>query len=122
MLNDFIHSQILASARKWLKDTCTITYQKPITDKYGAQTKQPVMVAQDVPCRVIEAGGQRGSAIEQAANQETLVEEYRLAVPIDTALDVDQEVAVGSAVYQIVRLDTSMTDKVFRHAIMVRRR
>jgi len=119
-----ISAQLLAMMRtmtaRFFTETCLIESEADGVDVRGARTGQFTTVAADMPCRVITIGGTRRDAAETNVMQETIIEEYRLVVPYDTALAEGMRVTVGGIVYQITALLTDRTDETDRQANMVR--
>lgn len=107
----------------FLTSTCTIEREEetPI-DAYGDRSHEWVTVAEDVACRVIMAGIRTGGAIVERASQEQMRDEVRLIVSRNTALDVDYRVTLADGtVYDVVRIETLLTDEAFHSAILNRR-
>ncbi len=109
-------------AEKLMKDTCKIEAESIGVGSFGQPKPVWVLVANSVACRVIMLRQPRPAA-EQVGNQEQIVEQYRLIVPYNTALAVNQQVTMSSGeVYQIVDLVTARTDETDAQAVMVRAR
>lgn len=109
------------AAAGYLTERCTISAQAVVTNELGGSARVPRLVAADVPCRVITTGQKTGASSTVVAGQETLAQEYELQVGPEVALAVDQEVTVGGETYQIVRLETALTERFFRSAVLVKR-
>jgi hypothetical protein len=123
VINSILRTQIRRTVTQYLIERCLIEQEQGGTGELGQETSVWVSVAADLPCRVISATRSTNtSAIDQAGAQETLREDYRLIVPAGSALDVNQRVTVNGAVYQVIRVETALTDEVYRSAVMVRRR
>jgi hypothetical protein len=120
-LPDFVRSSLMAAAAQYLTDCCTIRADALTPNAYGGTERSAQVVAENVRCRVITTGQKSGASSALVAGQETLAQEYKLAVGPEVALAVDQSVEVGGETYQIVRLETALTERFFRSAIMVRR-
>lgn len=122
MLPGWISAGLRSTTEAFLTERCTVYAETQTIDEYGAPDPQLLVVASHVPCRVIKAGTPNTSAIRsEAGQQETMPHEYRLAVQRETALAVDQVVEVGGEQYRIVRIETALTERFFRSAIIVRR-
>lgn len=104
----------------FLTETCTIEQEGDTTGEFGEPTHDWRIVAASVACRLI-TNPQRGSADGTAAGAETLLHEYRLIVPVGTTLEADMRVTVGGLTYNVVRIETALTDRPFRSAILYRR-
>lgn len=117
-----ILARIRASAAAWLTDRCKIEREVVSTGDYGDVSATWTTVADDVPCRVIMARRSDLNADGITAGQETLEENYRLAVAHTIALDVNQRVTVGGVIYSVVRIETALSDKIFTQAVLARKR
>lgn len=117
MLPSNIRKQLDKTTGRWLTQSCTIEAEVLGVDIYGAPVHQWAVVASGVKCRVIKMG--RGDTRE-VGSQEALVEKYRLICPAGTALGIDQRVTVGGAVYQVVSVQSALTDAVDVQAEIVR--
>lgn len=113
-------------ASGFLTETCTIEQEDPTRGQFGEPTHDWAVVAAGVACRLI-SNPQRGSASGEAAGAETLLHEYRLIVPLATTLEADMRVTVNDAnalsrdVFNVVRVEVSLTDRAFRSAVLYRR-
>lgn len=121
-----VPTQIVAMIRRctarFLTQTCTVERQKATpTDALGDRSHIWEIVAQNVPCRLIMAGQRTGSAVVERAMQEQMRDEYRLIVARTVALDVDMRVTVAGVTFDVVRIDTALTDEAFHSAILNRR-
>lgn len=98
-------------------DTCTISREGDSSDSTGAPTYVPVIVASNVPCRLIEGK----SDTENIGDQESLSDWYRLIVPIGTELGVDYQITLSDgAIYQVIELVTQRTEKMDLQALVKR--
>lgn len=114
-------TRIQRTGAGFLTQRCKIEAETETRGDMGEPLHVWAMVADDVPCRVIQAGQFNAAAVQVVGSQETLPEMYRLALPPETPLDVDQRVTVDGVTYNVVRMETALTDEVFRHALIVRR-
>jgi len=119
-------AQMRAAAESLMTDTCILEARSASVGEYGEPTEEFVVVDASVPCRAITLGERRKETAPEPAAlaRESLVDAFRLVVPHDTALDVDQRVTVTSSgdVYDIVSLIAGRTDEIDRQAIIVRAR
>lgn len=121
-LPEFLRLKLAAAAGKFLKQTCIIDENQSVTGEFGEEKKNWVRIATDTPCRVIQSGsGRATSAVNEAGAQENIQEEYRLEVTTDIPLRSDMRVQVNGETYFIVRIETRLTDEIFRQAIMTKR-
>lgn len=119
MVSTRVIEKIRARTLRFLTETCQIEEEQEIIDIYGARTHTWQVVA-NVACRVITVGSRFNTGTRDVGTQESMVDEYRLVCPYDTALGVDQRVTVGDVTYQITRVLTDRTDATDAQAIMVR--
>ena len=101
-----------------LIDSCTISKQANSYGATGAATGALEIVADDVPCRVIEGK----SDTDDIGDQHAITESYTLVVPLDTALEVGYVVTFDSNNYQIIEIVTRHSDSVDAQAMMIRER
>ncbi|TXH45975.1 MAG: hypothetical protein E6Q97_30535 [Desulfurellales bacterium] len=120
-LSNAIRLQLMATARRFLKQTCIIDENRAATGEYGEPVQNWARIATDAPCRVIQASSRGTSAVNEAGAQENIQEEYRLEVATDIELQSDMRVTVNGEVYFIVRIEKKLTDEIFRQAVMTKR-
>jgi hypothetical protein len=121
VLNTMVRARIRAIAAKWLKDRCNITVQTTATGPLGEQLDQYVSVQSNVPCRVIKVSMSPSAMI--VGGQESMQDMYRVSVPVGTALAVDQRIELSNGLeYDVVDLETELTDEMFEHALVSRQR
>lgn len=121
-----LNSQTLARLRAvvahYLKETCTIQKLGNMRGQYGeVMADQWETVASNVPCRIITESV-RWVAGELVGEQESLVETYRLIVPVGTALAANQRIIISGITYEVVNLVTGRTDETDEQAIITRAR
>lgn len=104
----------------FLSETCAIEREEDTRGSYGEPVHHWALVASDVACRLIDVPP-ASSGVAVASGAETLKQQYRLIVPVGTTLDADMRVTVSGVVYQVVGIDTALTDRVFRSAVLARR-
>src|SRR5690242_7804430 len=121
-----ISSQLTAYIRRiagtFLTDTCLIERESETTGEYGEPVHAWEVTATGVTCRLIKAGQFNTPGGETPGAQETLQDLYRLVVAQTVTLDVDYRVTVNDAVYQVVRLESELTDEGFHAALVSRQR
>lgn len=106
-----------------LTDTCTIERETSAVGAMGEPLHMVSAVYSDVACRVIRVGARNDSATADVGSRETIVEEYRLIVPVGTVLGVDDRVTVSDGTaYVITNVEDRLTDGVFVGVVMVRER
>ncbi|MCZ2097235.1 MAG: DUF6093 family protein [Anaerolineae bacterium] len=118
-------AQMRAAAESLMTDTCALEARQASTGEYGEPTEEYVLVDAAVPCRVITPAPLReaGEATTTLA-RETMLDVYRLIVPHDTALSIDQRVTLASSgeVFLVTDVLTGRTDHTDRQAMIVRAR
>lgn len=122
MLGNLELQQLRAAARMWLKDRCTIEVETSAVGEMGEPLEGWDVVADDIPCRVIKAGWSNADMTEIIGSQETMAEMYKAALPVGTPIGIDQRLTVGGATYDVVHVETALTDAVMVHAWIIRRR
>ena len=122
MLNTISLSGIRNSSRRWLKDLCTIERDIDTLDELGSPVSGREIVAENVPCRLIKNGSTSNSAAQIIGSAETLRETYKIAIPSSYDLDIDYHITVNGITYDVVTLETALTDEVFTQAIVTRHR
>lgn len=121
-LRSWTRAKLTATALQWLKDTCTLEQEVILTGEFGEPTRGWSLVASGVACRLITSGGAKsGNKVQETGAQETLEQEYRLVVAVGTPVGINQRVTVGGNTYFIVRIESGLTDELFRQAVVVKR-
>lgn len=121
LINQAVLTQLRKQATTVLTDTCIIEKELVTTGAAGQRIRSWQTVAQDIPCRIIQLGQQTQSEIETVSSRESMSNEYRLIVSATTELGIDYRVTIDGVGFQIVSLETELTDRFFRHAIAVQR-
>lgn len=114
-------AQIRKTAAGFLTDTCTVRREVTTPDVYGGVQRVLETVAADVRCRIITVNRQSGSAAGITSDRENLRDEYRLSLLRSVPLGTDYVVTHDGVDYDVVRIETALTDEVFHHAILHRR-
>ncbi len=98
-------------------DTCIIKRLADSSDSAGARVGIMEIVAEDVPCRIIEGK----SDIEDIGDQLSLTEWFRLIVPVGTELGAEYTITLASgAVFQVIDIITQRTDATDAQAMIKR--
>lgn len=114
---------IQRTAATFYKDTCLIEKDVETTDnQFGSKTHSWVTVAADVPCRVINLNRSNRSLVEQLASQEVMLDSYQLEVAYNVEIERDYRVTVNSEVYFVTRIESELTDTVFKQVLITRKR
>lgn len=122
MVSNATLKRIRDRVRKFYPASCTIEAEDTGTDQYGASTHTWVTVAENVPCRIIRAGQNTSGEAGMQGRQEVMEDRYRLSVPVDTALAIDQRVTVNGVTYDVVNIISAWSDAVDAQAIITRSR
>lgn len=109
-------------SQRWLIDTCTIEKQDLAKDVFGAPVVRWTTVAMGVKCRVITAGRQVQSQVQEIGAQETLRDMFKISMPAGTEVDVDYRITVNDVTYSVVQIEGALTDEFFRQVIAIRYR
>lgn len=123
VLNNHMLAKLRQVAAQYLKDTCTIQAQAFTRDRYGGvDASQWNVVAENVACRIILQSGSGNNAPQAVGDQESLIDEYRLIVPVGTGLAPNQRVICNGVTYQVTQIITSRTDETDEQAMITRAR
>jgi hypothetical protein len=122
-LSPLVKKMMRAQVMRTLTARCSIKREVLETDRYGAPTARLVLVAGDVPCRLMRPGGSRSEGAAQTVGaQETMPESYRLVVPDTVEMQADELVELDGRAYRVVRAVDGWTDELFRAYVVVMRR
>lgn len=121
MVSPRILAQIRKTAQQFLTDTCSVYEEETMVDEFGDSSRTLRTVAIDAACRIIKVGQNTTSAASITSNREDIRDEYKLSVLRTTPLSVDYRIKHDDVEYDVVRIETSLTDEVFHHAILQRR-
>lgn len=118
-MNPQLQSYLQNSVARFLTQTCQIEAETGAQDQYGSPTHAEAALT-TTPCRLI-AAGRWGDATMTDASKDSMRSEYRLIVGADVALSVDQRVTVDGLLYDVVKIETQLSDRAFRSAVVYRR-
>jgi head-tail adaptor len=122
MLDDNFLQHLRNAALYWLKETCNIEKQSDTLDETGSPIQTWDTVASNVPCRVITAGQSSSSAAAIVGSAESMTDLYKIVLPANTSIDINCRITVNGETFNIVRLETALTDEVYTQAIITRQR
>lgn len=105
-----------------LTQTCDLVQEQETQGDFYESVKTILSVDSSIPCRIIKIGQRGTDAGDIVGQQEVMTDEYTLIVPYDTALDVNYKVECEGLTYNVVRIVTDLTDRVFRQAVITRQR
>ena len=122
---ELIVNQLRREMLRWLTDTATI--YKQTTDRIVLTEPVPtvVVIATGVPCRVLTTPvGLSSLQLEQELRPEKVRVIFPHGTVVDSGSNADWDfyVTIGSADYEIVRIEDSLTDGVFVEVAAQRRR
>jgi hypothetical protein len=106
-----------------LTDTCTIERETTATGDMGQELHENEVVATDVACRLIRAGLKSTGSSNNAGGIESLLDRYRLILPVGTVISTDYQVRMADGtIFQVVDVEAALTDAAFVAAVVVRSR
>jgi hypothetical protein len=106
-----------------LTDTCTIERETTATGDMGQELHESEVVATDVACRLIRAGLKSTGSSNNAGGIESLLDRYRLILPVGTVISTDYQVRMADGtIFQVVDVEAALTDAAFVAAVVVRSR
>ncbi|GEM_PF-1077672 len=120
-MDDDLLNKLRRIGRRFLTERCVIEREMHTVGAYGDAIRAWALIASDVACRVITARRSDLSGVALINGRETLQSTYRLTLPHDTELGVDDRVTINNTIYHVVRVETDLTDRVFVSAILARR-
>lgn len=118
LINSTVLTKLRKQAISTLTETCIIKRKITTRDEFLSQVSGYDQIASEVACRMIGVGTLTNSTVGLAANQESLMESYRLIVPVGTDLQADDIVVIGGLTYTVVRLLDNLTDQFFAQALI----
>jgi hypothetical protein len=120
-----ISAQVLAmiknAAVTTMTDSCTIERAITTLDSYGAPSQTWETSAAGVPCRLIQPGQGNTAQTGTGGDREDIKRSYKLIVGVGVTIEIDYRVTVGSVVYDVIKIETSLTEEAFHSVLMARR-
>lgn len=120
-----VSNQTAAMIRQWVGrfSSQTATIREAVrTVQPDGSVNRVMQTKAVVACRLITASAARSSGMAAISEQEQMREEYRLVLPVGTALSVDHSVIVDDIEYEVVRVLDDRTDAADVQAVVTRRR
>lgn len=122
-----VSAQLLAYMRRtaasFMTDTCTIERVTGGLTEIGTPNTGLTVVATNVPCRVIMNGsGSNSSESGLSGMAESLTETYKIELATTQTVDIDYKITVSGVTYDVIRIETALTDDVFVQVTAIRRR
>ncbi len=122
-INVQLMAHIKAHALQTYTDTCLIERNQEVPDiRYGSKENSWVVIADDVPCRLITLNRSNRSLIEEIGTQDVMLDSYQLVVPPTTQIERDYKVTIGENTYFVTRIESSLTDLAFKQVLITRER
>lgn len=110
-------------AAGFMTATCTIERVTGGLTEIGTPNTGLTVVASNVPCRVIMSGsGSNSSESGLQGMAETLTETYKIELATTQTVDIDYKITVDGITYDVIRIETALTDDVFTQVTATRRR
>ena len=109
-------AQIRRLKRRTLIERCDIQRETDVETALGHE-RQWVDVAADIPCRLIRASRGMTGLVE---GQEIQTEQYRLILPYDTVLTVNNRVIVDGVSYDVQDVRDNLTQNTDVQVTVVR--
>lgn len=106
----------------FLSSTCVIRRSIERRDQHGAVSKESITIGESIPCRIITQRGGGAANAMRIGNRETLVDMYRVVLPLDVDIKQDDQIVIDGAYYQVASIDDKLTDRVFKAVMLIRER
>ncbi len=119
-LTDLQLVQLRTAARRYLTDRCTVERENRVTGNYGEVSRTWESIAVEVPCRLVVARRTELSGAGIIGLRETVECVYRVALPPDTPIHIDDRLTIDGVSYGVVRLETALTDAIFIQAVVTK--
>jgi hypothetical protein len=119
-MNSTTLNSLRAAVERYMTETCVIEAQQPALGKYREERAVWQVVYADLKCRVITVGNRTNNELVLVSERKSIREQYKLIVPYDTALSLNQRVTVNGQTYTIINILTERTDAVDAQAFMER--
>lgn len=111
------------AVNRFLTETCVIERSTQSTDALMDQVDHWSVIEFAAKCRMITVGaGMGGDNLEMIGERDAMLDEYRLALAVGTDILADDRVHCQGKAYEVVNLETDLTDRFFIHAILRLRR
>lgn len=128
-LNNGVRAGLRRLGNDFLKDRCKIEVEDntSLNERGGLDPQWTVVIHNSVallsvPCRIVTVGKRNRSESEQIGEQETITNMYMIACPAGTPFDISQRITIARTglVYNVVTLETVLTDEIFAQAVITR--
>jgi head-tail adaptor len=104
-----------------LTDSCTIERETSGVGAMGEDLHENEVVASNVPCRLIRAGLKSTGSSNIVGGRESLLDRFRLILPVGTDVSADYRVRMADeTIYQVVDVEAALTDATFVAAVIMR--
>jgi hypothetical protein len=118
----WLYNRIKATAYGYLETTCTIKRKQHVTEESGARQETLVIVATDVPCRMIRIGARYDEKMDDVQGQQALGDNLRISIKSDVTIDVDYVIVLEGTDWHVIRLEEPLTNDVWHTAVVGRLR
>lgn len=113
-------ARLRAITARYMTDTCTIEAQVKAQGKYREEHPVWQTLYTGLRCRLITIGTRNNNELVLSSDRESIRETYKLIVPYDTALAIDQRVTIRGKTYTVVSIMTERSETTDAQAIMER--
>jgi hypothetical protein len=119
MLTDVMRRAMAARVNDFLRERCTVAREVVTTGDYGQSERSWVVVAEDVPCRLIRPQYQQRMVLMDGDGRELARQEYGLILPLESvSVQVKDRVTVAGRALRVTRAAEFMTDMPFQRVLV----
>jgi len=104
----------------FLTDTCTIKSKSSGRSASYAPDNLYAVVASGVSCRVITGGQGSTTNAELLGERQIVGQQYEILLPYGQAVKAGYIIETGSEVYNVVTIETQLTDKAYVKVLAVK--
>jgi hypothetical protein len=114
-------ARVRRNVEAMLTDTCSIERETYSKGTMGEPLHTFEVVAEDVPCRVLQAGQGYGSNYAEVGGQEALRELTRVVLRRDAEFVVNDRIVMADGrTYLVIDAEDALTDSAFVDAVCTR--
>jgi hypothetical protein len=114
-------ARVRRNVEAMLTDTCSIERETYSKGTMGEPLHTFEVVAEDVPCRVLQAGRGYGSNYMEVGGQEALRELTRVVLRRDAEFVVNDRIVMADGrTYLVIDAEDALTDSAFVDAVCTR--
>lgn len=112
MIPAWMHDRIAGEVNRFLTTACVVKRPAIVVDEHGDRAPSETTV-ETTTCRLLlKRRSPAGEVVGQEANRVT----YRLILPTGTDIRDGDRVLIGGAIYEVLGLIDSLTDRVYIEA------